>query len=124
MLARLRGFRLLALLLLIGSPGLGGSLVQALHPCMAEMPWLAAPDGAGHGAHDHGESGSGSQAAAECHCIGSCAAGAPIVSPAVAPPVRVALQAAGSPAPGRPVAVPAAIPSDRLPPATAPPTLA
>ena len=123
MMARLRALRLLALLLLIGSPGLGGSLVQALHPCTAEMPWMARADDGGHGAHGHGESPS-EATDAQCHCIGSCAAGIAIVSIAAGPDVRVAAAFAHpSPTP-RPLAAPRGIPSDRLPPATAPPTLA
>jgi len=123
MMARLRGFRLLALLLLIGTPGLGGSLVQALHPCTAEMPWMAGADDGGHGAHEHGE-GATDTSASQCHCIGSCTVGVPITSPAAGPAVRIAA-AFVHPAPSpRPLAVPRGVPADRLPPATAPPTLA
>ena len=122
MMARLRGFRLLALLLLIGSPGLGGSLAQALHPCTADMSWMASA-GDAHGGHEHGKDASGDPSAL-CHCIGSCAAAVPMVSPAAGPTIRIAA-AFAHPAPEpRPLAAPRDGPSDRLPPATAPPTLA
>ncbi|HXE56980.1 MAG TPA: hypothetical protein VNK43_03195, partial [Gemmatimonadales bacterium] len=45
MVSSIRGTRLVALLLLALAPGLSGSLVRALHPCLTEAG--AAPHGGG-----------------------------------------------------------------------------
>lgn len=127
-MTRLRGLRLLALLLLLGVPGLGGSALQLLHPCPASAPWLADAAGGARASHRaavtdaSGHEGHAPDAEHRCHCIGSCQLGtAPLpAGTAVAvlrlppePAPRVIATAAAVP--------PAARPADRLPPSTAPP---
>ena len=123
-LAFLRRCRLLALLLLLLSPGAGGSVLPLLHPCPVDSPWLLpAASGGSHAGH-HG----GTAAATDsehhdrsCHCVGSCA-----VSAAVSPPSPAVVAA--------PLGAPAAqgwashdatlllgARAELLPPATAPP---
>ena len=115
--------RLLLLLLLLLSPGLGGWAVQVVHPCSTDASQGPA---VGHGGNDrssHPAPARGSQGA-ECHCFGTCNAG-PTFQPATAPtfaaPIPSFALTVRRPAePERPVA-------RRLtllqPPATAPPVL-
>lgn len=125
--------RLLASLLLLASPAVGGMVLPLAHPCPVDAPWLAdagATDS--HHAH-HGSvatpSGASESAPAgrdshtDCSCIGICAAPAVLLVPQGV----VALVAA--------VTVPSARPQwpvsdatetrhqllDLLPPTTAPP---
>jgi hypothetical protein len=114
----IRRSRLLALALLLATPALGGAWLQVAHPCPVDAPWAGHPDAGGHGDHDspgHGET---------CHCVGSCAASAAAILTAAA---AVSGMLDEAPAPPRPpraaLTVPALRPSDRLPPATAPPSL-
>jgi len=79
MVARVQRGRLIALLLLLLTPGLGGWAVQALHPCPA------AAAGHHHGS-GHGDGPSLPGHESQCHCIGSCHA-TPAVEPASAPTV-------------------------------------
>lgn len=119
MIRLLRRSRLLALALLLATPALGGAWLQALHPCPVDQPWAAAP-----GEHGGGHHGAPAGAPEGCHCAGSCSpVGAaalarspesPTLTTALAPPSR-ALPVHADP--------PALRPSDRLPPATAPPSL-
>jgi hypothetical protein len=114
MIRLLRRSRLLALALLLATPSLGGAWLQAAHPCPVDSPWLLEHEGS-HG--DHAQGG-----AEGCHCVGSCTGatvavvtGAPLLSSAAVPtPVSPPRLSHGAPAP-------AVRPSDRLPPATAPP---
>jgi hypothetical protein len=71
----IRRSRLVALLLLLLTPGLGGWAVQALHPCPADMPSATAASRTGHdeGHHHQGAPGHSGHSA-ECRCIGSCQA--------------------------------------------------
>lgn len=113
MLTLLRRSRAMALAMVLLAPGITGSAVQWLHACPAEAE--AAAD------HQHHDSGS-SQTGHGCECIGSCnTAGAvapakslTIIAAEVLPHHRVIL-------PTDYAFVPAGIPSDLLPPATAPP---
>ncbi|HEU5041022.1 MAG TPA: hypothetical protein VFT84_09395 [Gemmatimonadales bacterium] len=115
MIHLLRRSRLLALALLLATPALGGAWLQSVHPCPVDSPWLTAEhqEHTGHGQ----EAGT-----AACHCVGSCQAVA--VAALVAAPV---LPLVAAPVPVVPLRFspaehpPAARPSDRLPPATAPP---
>ena len=114
MIRLVRRSRLLALVLLMATPALGGAWLQAAHPCPVDTPWLA-----GHAEHaDHDEHAQSTG----CHCVGSCAG----VSVAVVPAAAL-LTAPAVPAPAvRPrvtdaAPAPAARPADRLPPSTAPP---
>lgn len=124
MLATLRRFRLLAYLALLASPGVAGGAVQLLHPC----PVASAEVGpAHHAAGDMAEHGHTPQAPPsrheQCHCIGACCPAATVAAPALAsgiaarvaplPAARFLTHDAG---PGR-------LPSEFLPPATAPPFL-
>jgi hypothetical protein len=117
MIPLLRRSRLLVLTLLLATPALGGAWLQAAHPCPVDSPWLAEHED-GHG--DHGApAGHGA-----CQCVGTCAGAAVAVLAA-----STVLPPATAPAPAvRPrltpgVTAPGIRPSDRLPPATAPPLL-
>lgn len=124
-LRRSRWLRLAAVLLLIGSPGLGGIGLQALHGCTERMPWLAdsAADSAGAGGH-HGPSEHGAPAEPGCDCIGHCQASpaapttnASALSQADELPVAVPVLA------GESRVAPAGRVAHRLPPSTAPPLI-
>lgn len=118
MLASIQRARLVALLLLLLTPGSGGWAVQALHPCPA------AAMGHHHGSNDHGDGSGVPGHEAQCHCIGSCHT-TPAVEPASAPTVAAPIPAYGLTqdrlaeshllATGRP--------PELHPPATAPPSL-
>ncbi|HEU4799494.1 MAG TPA: hypothetical protein VFS94_02585 [Gemmatimonadales bacterium] len=119
----MRHLRLLTLLLLIGTPGLAGTALSAIHPCAADMPWTATPadHGSHHGSHDSVPSDDG--APAPCQCIGAVQGAAPMAAAGaaelaitpVAALVPVSLLAPSYELP--------AVPPHLLPPKTAPPTL-
>ena len=122
MIAGIRRIRLLALLLLAGTPGLGGVAVQALHPCPAEMPWLGGSAG-DHAHHGGGDQSPGAHDAGACHCIGSCSLSAPAgtaATPRVHAHAELLVVAVGH---GQPAPAMALLPIDRFPPKTAPPLL-
>lgn len=124
MLSHLRHMRLLTLLLLIGTPGLAGTALSAIHPCAADMPWTATPTehAAHHGSHDSGPSDGG--APAPCHCIGACQGAAPMVAAGQGTELAVVVNVLLAPRHVVPASdAPVARPSDLLPPKTAPPTL-
>ena len=102
MLAAIRRFRLLALIALFASPGVGGVAVQLLHQCPVAN---AAPAGS----HE------------QCHCIGECCPAAVAVAPLPGAAVAVSIVSfAVAPVASRD-GVPSFSPSRFLPPATAPP---
>ena len=115
MIRLIRRSRLLALLLLVATPALGGAWLQAMHPCPVDTPGLQAEHGQ-HADHEDQAQPTG------CHCVGSCAG----VSVAAVPAAQL-LAAPAVPAPAvRPrvtddAPAPAVRPADRLPPSTAPP---
>jgi hypothetical protein len=98
--------RLLALLLLLLSPGLGGWAMQVLHPCPAEASHAPAHGGQG----------------VECHCFGSCNA-SPMFQTASAPTVAMPIPpfALTIPLPAEPERPVARRLTLLHPPATAPP---
>jgi len=109
-----RRSRMLAVLLLLATPALGGAWLQAVHPCPVDTPWL---EHHGQG-HDHEAASKG----AACHCVGSCSAASMAALPPVA--VGVADFSSGVAAPALLVPrsdAPLPQPSELLPPATAPP---
>jgi hypothetical protein len=115
MLQLLRRSRLLALTLILVAPGVAGSAVQWLHPCPVDAPWTTS-----HG--DHGSSPEQSGHPQSCHCIGSCHSGTTATAPR--PVVLVAAVVTPNRREAIPVeagVVPVGVPSDLLPPATAPP---
>ncbi len=119
MIRLLRRSRLLALVLLLAPPGLGGAWLQTAHPCPVDAPWLA--EGAAHGEH-HGPAPAGDNGHGVCHCVGSCSTAAIAAIPAAARLLAVAVPVPAYVTPFAPAfAAPAAVPTDRLPPATAPP---
>lgn len=124
MIGRLRTSRVLALLLLLATPGMAGTALEALHPCPEAAPAYAAGAAAAgaHAGHDADAGHESSGHTAECHCVGACAvsAVAPIAAASSLPTVAVTDPAARviRAAPAR---LPASPPSDRLPPSTAPP---
>ena len=127
-LRRARWLRLFAVLLMIGSPGLGGAGLQAMHGCTERMPWLAGSGDTPPGPHDadSGHHGSHHDAPAEqgCHCIGDCQATPAMASPSPGALVRSAdVPAAGSSLAGVSRVAPAGRIAHRLPPATAPPLI-
>jgi hypothetical protein len=114
MIRLFRRSRMLAVLLLLATPALGGAWLQAVHPCPVDTPWLEHP---GQG-HDHEAASKG----AACHCVGSCstatlAALAPAAAAVAHVPSGVALPSAFFPRSDAPLPQP----SEFLPPATAPP---
>lgn len=122
MLAALRRSRLLAALLVIASPAMGGTLLTAIHPCPVDTPWLAHhQDGAKAGHHGNHGTPAGTKESQTCHCIGNWLTGGAITPPLpvlavapVRPPIPVLLPAHDS-------SLQLAPPSALLPPATAPP---
>ncbi len=112
---------MLALALVLVTPALGGAWLQALHPCPVDLPWLE--EQAGHqGEHAQGHHGAPAGQPEGCHCVGSCstATGAPL---AATPESAAVIASAPSLPPVFPARgdAPPLRPSDRLPPATAPP---
>ncbi|HEX2449549.1 MAG TPA: hypothetical protein VHJ69_00330 [Gemmatimonadales bacterium] len=121
MLRFLRGHRLLPLALLLATPGVGGNLLQAVHTCPVQAPWLS-QSGTPADAHHHSHDGSDRSAPGDCQCIGACHKVSAWASPAGGPTVALALVAPVAFAHRADVAVaPAARPYYFLPPATAPP---
>jgi hypothetical protein len=123
MLATLRQFRLLALIALFASPGVGGAAVQSLHQCpVGSGAGVLAPAVAHHGGMvDHRSAPAAPDGHQQCHCIGVCCPAAVVGLPAA--PVSSVITLASAPvsplpAPDR---APAFAPSRFLPPATAPP---
>jgi hypothetical protein len=105
----------MALALVLLAPGITGTAVQWLHACPAEARSVAE-----HQHHDSAPSESGHSQG--CECIGACNAAGP-VSPAQSLTILVAvvLPEYRALSPTDPTFVPAGLPSDLLPPATAPP---
>jgi hypothetical protein len=121
-LRRSAGLRLLAFLLLIGSPGLGGTALQAMHGCTERMPWLTGATDVEATSGHHGGTHQEAPAEQGCHCIGHCQATVAVASPSAAIAERVEHAPAGGPIlPGESRVAPAGRVSHRLPPATAPP---
>ena len=114
MIRLLRRSRLLAVVLLLATPALGGAWLQAVHPCPVDAPWLEE--------HGHGQEHGSTSKAEGCHCISSCSASsiAVLATGAVSPAASTSgfLRATGVPAERRRTAP---RPSRLLPPATAPP---
>jgi hypothetical protein len=114
MIRLLRCSRLLALVLLLATPALGGAWLQAIHPCPVDTPWL---EQHGHG-HEHG----GASKAEGCHCVSSCSAATIAVLPTVAAEFEAAPSGFSPRAVfSRRADAPLPQPSELLPPATAPP---
>ena len=118
MIGRVRRWRLLALLLLLATPGVAGTVLEGMHPCPETVPAQAAAE-TGHAAHGGDQESPGHSS--ECHCVGACigAAAAVAFAPAV-PAVSIQIAASGPVRPS-PADLPVSRPSDRLPPSTAPP---
>jgi hypothetical protein len=114
MIRLLRRSRLLAVVLLLATPALGGAWLQAFHPCPVDTPWLE------H--HGHGHEHDGASKAQSCHCVSSCSAASIAVLPTAAAKVEPTPQGF-SPRPlfSRRADAPLPQPSELLPPATAPP---
>jgi hypothetical protein len=113
MLALLRRNRVLALVLLLLAPGVSGSAVQLLHACPADSAPAAA---------DHQHQDAGSDQVPGCECVGECnTAGVVSLTPAVTVEA-VVIRPDGHRVPLSGTSfVPVGLPSDLLPPATAPP---
>jgi hypothetical protein len=121
MIRFLRHSRLLALALALATPAFGGAWLQAVHPCPVDMPWLGEHD-AQTGEHAGGHHGAPAGQPEGCHCVGSCsAATAAALATESESPALTASAASASPAFPPHADAPALRPSDRLPPATAPP---
>jgi hypothetical protein len=115
MLSLLRRSRAMALVLVLLAPGITGSAVQWLHACPAEAKAAAE--------HQHHGSDSSQPGHSQgCDCIGSCNT-AGVVAPARSPTTVAILVLPDHSAilPADLSFVPAGVPSDLLPPATAPP---
>lgn len=120
MLVRILRLRLLALLLLAGSPGLGGLALAALHPCAASVATAEVAADEHHGGHHGGNHGA--PADDICRCIGACQAAFAAPSPTAEVVARAETPPAGASrlAENSPVAA-ASAPRHLLPPSTAPP---
>ncbi len=119
-MSRLRQLPLLALLLLAGSPGLGGVALQAIHSCTADLGVAAASEtrDAGHHGGHHDEAPEGD----ECRCIGACHASFFTRPPRATVVAQVEVPPPAEPrAPYFPVVPPTRRAYHLLPPATAPP---
>jgi hypothetical protein len=105
----------MALAMVLLAPGITGSAVQWLHACPAE-----AQSAAEHQHHDSAPSDLGHSQG--CECIGACNSAGP-VSPerSLTILVAVVLRDHSAILPTGATFVPAGLPSDLLPPATAPP---
>jgi hypothetical protein len=120
MIGRVRRWRFLALLLLLATPGVAGTVLDGLHPCPENAPWTASAEAAAHAGHGSGNHEAPSHSG-ECHCLGACVGAAAVIPFDVALPT-IALDAiATSVVPSIPAGLPVSRPSDRLPPSTAPP---
>jgi hypothetical protein len=65
--------RLLAVVLLLASPGAGGMLLPVLHPCPVDQPWAVGGRQAQTHEHSHHHGDDGSRPEHKhCQCIGSC----------------------------------------------------
>ena len=123
MLAAIRRFRLLALIALFASPGVGGAAVQLLHQCpVANAALAGSAHHGGDGAAHHGSVPAAPAGSHEqCHCIGECCPAAVAVAPLPGAAVAVSIVSfAVAPVASRD-GVPSFSPSRFLPPATAPP---
>jgi len=123
-LAKLRGSRLLASLLLFASPAAAGSVLPVLHPCPIDAPWLLEHQAhAGHpGHHGMARAPAGDQHEHHCNCIGSCAAATAWLGPRPAwRAVPVAIRLAGAGWTAQDASLLLEPGAALLPPATAPP---
>jgi hypothetical protein len=134
MLRVLRRCRVLALTLLLATPGLGGTWLAVAHPCPVDMPWLAET---GHGheqtSHGHGQTSHGQAqtshghegapaGSSSCNCVSVCQSGtAALFSVRSSPTVLVAVGGWDSPPTSSDLDAPAQPRRHRHPPATAPP---
>jgi hypothetical protein len=137
MLATLRRFRPLILLLLAFSPGGMGTVLPVVHPCPVDMPTMAHGGVAamshrgGMGSHDaaalpaaHRMPGQPGAHGSTCHCPDACCPSSPVVAPTTFALAILRAGAVARPqAPPRSWSPPAARAIDLLPPSTAPPTL-
>jgi len=117
--------RLAALLLLLASPAVAGTVLPVAHPCPVDAPWLAQTPGDGghaHGNHHQQSQAPSDQSGHSCTCPGMGAAGIGVAIPSGFGTVLLA------PAPVR--SLPASADPDArwtrafldfLPPSTAPP---
>ncbi len=107
----------MALVMVLLAPGISGSAVQWLHACPAEAAAQAAAD------HQHHDSSPSQTSYSQgCDCIGSCnTVGAVTPAKSLTILVAVVLPDHRAIVPADVSFVPAGVPSDLLPPATAPP---
>src|SRR5688572_9324619 len=110
MIGRMRRWRLLALLLLLATPGVAGTALERVHPCPETAPASVAAE-TGHGAHGNEQESPGHSG--ECHCVGACIGAVASIAFAPAVPavsIQVVATAAVRPAPAD---LPVVRPSDR-----------
>jgi hypothetical protein len=116
MLTLVRRSRAMALAMVLLAPGITGSAVQWLHAC----PAGAEAEASDHQNHDPAPAQSGHSQG--CECIDSCntiGAGSPVRAVTIGAAVILPVQRATLPI--DPDFVPVGLPSDLLPPSTAPP---
>ncbi|MDQ2669465.1 MAG: hypothetical protein M3Y31_02425 [Gemmatimonadota bacterium] len=123
MIGRLRRWRLLGLLLLLATPGFAGTALEGLHPCPESAPWVAAASEASHAGHGAGGEHDASGHTGDCHCLGACLAAIAALPLAPELPGVAVDRPVLAGIPVAPADLPASRPSDRLPPATAPPLI-
>ena len=128
MIARMRLlFRHLAVPLVLVAPGLGGSWLQASHPCPtrhvpAAHATASSDAHAAHGAGEHQHSDAPADHGADCTCVGICGQSVARGVPEPNRPVLVAVVVEQHIAPPTPAPwLPVSQPSDFLPLSNAPP---
>lgn len=107
--------RLAALVLLFASPGFAGLAIDSAHPCPEQAPWTVESDG-----HHHDQQPAEHH---DCKCVGACQT-AVVASIGT----RDVLVVSAPIATAKPIVfhfeiIPLGRPGDRLPPATAPPSV-
>jgi hypothetical protein len=126
--------RHLALPLVLLLPGLGGTWLQAAHPCPVEQGAVGhaghggpSADLAGHGGHAAPHQGPDDGAPAQdaehatCTCVGACGQGAAPAAPVATTSLQDAVHAFTPIRPTIPAWLPVFAPTDFLPLSTAPP---
>jgi hypothetical protein len=120
---RTRVSQLLALALLLLSPGAGGLVLEIGHPCPGEAAPEASATGHAHHADAHHSGQQGPEHGDRCCCFGACSLALQFsLLPQAAAPVTAGIGTAHSLVLSRSVQAPRAQSLRLLPPATAPPT--
>ncbi len=119
---RSRVSQLLALALLLLSPGAGGLALEVSHPCPGKAATDASATGHTHHTSGHQSGQQGPEHGHRCCCFGACSLALQHAAlPAAKAPVSLVVATAYSPVPPPPAQPLLISPPRLLPPATAPP---